>query len=264
MIESKYQSWLEKAITPVMMLVMFTSALSFLMLPNQQVFDRLALAKINITPAQFAVGCLIGMVCYPLLLLPIVRHADITWRRIGFDICAAPILAYSLPVGYFLWLTGGNPLTITVYVAIYVLIILTGIALYRGKDTVREQFRLELVAVALMIALMLLGAWGFAFHPNMDVFNATWERFGIGFTPGTLAVLCALGAVGYSLILVPRFQRSIATWRRFWFGVCASPYLLYIIPLAYYMIKTANGISSAIFLALFALVVLLGLALYRR
>lgn len=256
---SKYQSRLEFAAVSVMSLMMMLFGISFALLPNLAIFARLAGIGIHITPQIFALGCFVGMFGYPIMLHPKVKAAAIEFKQEVFMVCSFPILLYFLLVGAD-QIRRGWAITPVVQLGIYGLILLLSFAIFRGY-----RRWLELASNLLLAALMMTTALIFAFMPSSRLFVLTNQATGWNLVPISFAMLSAICAIGF--LVMPFIRTPHPFLRRLTFAMLEMPIFLYglLILINGVAINPAGAILAGLtLLSLFALVALLGGALYRN
>lgn len=99
---------------------------------------------------------------------------------------------------------------------------------------------LHVAAVAFEIYTLLLGVILFHNRPNALVFEQFNRMTHIHLTGDFFAILCAFGAVGSLFTLFIRNPRT----KQQHYLVCASPLILYAVPLAVYSFLTGGSIYS--------------------
>lgn len=253
----RYQRVVESLAVGSMTVMMGLFILIFLLAPNQTTFERLQRVDILITPLQFAFLCFLGMLGFPLLLLPDLRRRARTLKNEIFLLCSIPILLYLLPVAYES-LTRGWSLVPLVNFGIYMIIVLLSVAVYHGYSRL-----LEIGACLIMLLLMLASSLIFAFMPTLTFFNSVAAALGVRLVPMSFALVSLAAGLGF--LTLPFLTRLPVVLRRLLFSIYASPFLLYSL-VVLYNLRGAGGaalIIPASLINLFLLMCLLGFALYR-
>lgn len=135
-----YQRQAEWLSTLYMYFVMLTAAYAFTLSNNSAILDLFAEDwGINLTFGVFAALSFLGAIWSVILLLPAWQGVDPFWRRGFYTLAGAPILAYTIPVGYYILRTASNPIGGVIYLTVLFSFVVISIALYRPREEVHVE-----------------------------------------------------------------------------------------------------------------------------
>lgn len=254
----KYQFYVENAALICMVCLMGLFAVAFLFTPNMATFQRLENLGILISPKSFGIGALLFSLGY-LLIGSVFKNRSNEFRQWVFIVSSLPVLFYFLAVGID-QIRRGLFITIIAYIGIYFIIILLSFAIFRSYHRL-----LEIASVLLLIVLMGVMAVTFAFMPNSAIFYGFNRIFGLHLVPFSLAMLSFFCAIGF--MTMPFIKKSHPLLKRVLFSVFACPVLIYALMVFCSLVLsnvTTTIIGGLSLLTLFALISLLGVALYRN
>lgn len=104
---------------------------------NTPVLDQFAADwNVNLSFNFYAIFCLLGAIWAVFILLPAAQRIDPFWRRGLYLLGGMPLLAYTIPVGWFITRTGGNLITAAIYFIVLFSFVVITIATYRPRERV--------------------------------------------------------------------------------------------------------------------------------
>lgn len=246
-----YAEHLKTRATVKMAIIMGVTAFTLIFSPNPKAFSILKASGLSIVPLALGLLCVVCSLGYLLLGYPEMRRRSARFQRAWFWILSAPLAAYFLVIGVALVMNGFF-LYGFIYTSIYLIVFLTGFAVYNDYSLL-----LEYMVLAGMISLILSIGYAFIYQEILllEVFHIP---------PVALTALCVAGAIGYATFLHPRV-RALPYWtRQRLFSASSIVLPIYAIVATLGVLNAGGNILGPLSLILLHLIiVLLGRAIYR-